>query len=194
MQPVTREDLPGLEEYLRQRDETRRRIIELRRRRRVPLGELVSLSFENRETVIYQICEMMRIEHITDPVRLQEEIDIYNDLIPAQGQLSATLFIEVPDQSQIREVLNRMVGVDEHLILAVDEVEVPGQSEPGRSTAEKTASVHYVKFDLPPEAQARWREGGAHVEIRCDHPRYRRLAVLTPEQVQALAEDFGPKA
>ncbi len=194
MQPVTRADIPSLEGYLAHRDDIRRSMIALRNRRRVALGELVSLAFENRETVAYQICEMMRIEHITDPVKLGEEILTYNDLIPKERELSATVFIEVPDPSQVRGVLNRLVGVDEHLTLYVDGIAVVGESEPGRSTEEKTASVHYVKFALPEEARDRLgaaARGGRDVvvELASDHPRYRRQTVLTAEQVAELARD-----
>lgn len=196
MRPVTRADIPSLERYIERRPEIRKAMIALRNRRRVALGELVSLSFENRDTVTYQICEMMRIEHITDPIKLGDEIVTYNDLIPKAGQLSATLFIEVPDQSLVREVLNRLVGVDEHLTLYVDGIAVPGESEPGRSTAEKTASVHYVKFTLPEPAQERLRAAAAgdtavQVELVSDHPRYRRQAVLTQEQLRELAQDLA---
>lgn len=199
MQPVTRQDIPSLASYDQHRDEVRREMIALRKRRRIALGELVSLAFENRETVTYQICEMMRIEHITDPLKLGDEILTYNDLVPKDGQLSATLFIEVPDQSQVREVLNRLVGVDEHLTLYVDGIAIPGESEPGRSTEEKTASVHYVRFTLPQSARERFlgtrREAsGVTVELASDHPRYRRQAVLTSAQVEELARDLADDA
>lgn len=199
MEKVTRKDIPSLETYVAHRDEVRREIIALRKRRRVSLGELVSLSFENRETVTYQICEMMRIEHITDPVKLGEEILTYNDLIPKASQLAATLFIEVPDPSQVRDVLNRLVGVDEHLVLYVDGIAVPGESEPGRSTEEKTSSVHYVRFTLPDAVRERFLQvagasGGASVELASDHPRYRRQATLTSVQVEELARDLAGDA
>jgi len=198
VRPVTRADIPSLESYIERRPEIRKAMIALRNRRRVALGELVSLSFENRDTVTYQICEMMRIERITDPVKLGDEIVTYNDLIPKAGQLSATLFIEVPDQNLVREVLNRLVGVDEHLTLYVDGIAVHGESEPGRSTEEKTASVHYVKFTLPESAQERLRaaalDSSVQVELVSDHPRYRRQAVLTQEQLRELAQDLADEA
>ncbi|MCL6595260.1 MAG: DUF3501 family protein [Firmicutes bacterium] len=190
MRPVTRDEIPDLDEYEARREAVRAEMIRVRARRRVELGELVSLGFENRDTVRYQVCEMMRAERIRDERRLMEELEVYNDLIPGPGQLSCTLFIEVPDQSQIRTVLNRMVGVDEHLTLRVGDVAVPGESEPGRSTLEKTASVHYVKWTLPPEAQRRMRAGEGAVEIACDHPNYRRSVMLTPAQVAELARDL----
>lgn len=196
MQPVTRADIPSLETYRAHRDEVRTKMIALRKERRVELGELVSLAFENRETVTYQVCEMMWIERIQDAVKLGEEILTYNDLIPGAGQLSATLFIEVPDPGQVRDTLNRLVGVDEHLTLYVDGLPTPGESEPGRSTEEKTASVHYVKFTLSAEAQARLAraasgDDGVTVELTSDHPRYRRQRVLSARQVQQLAQDLA---
>lgn len=191
MERVRLSEIPSLEDYEAERDAIRAGMIRLRRRRRVALGEMVSLAFENRQTVHYQVCEMMRAEHIQEPARLGEEIEVYNELIPAPGQLSCTLFIEVPDQTQIRAVLNRLVGVDEALVLRVGDIAVRGESEPGRSTLEMTASVHYVRWTLAPEAQALLRRGGAQVEIVCEHPAYRRGVVLTAEQVAELAQDLG---
>jgi hypothetical protein len=190
MRPVTLDELPTLDDYEQRRNAIRAEMIRLRGRRRIQLGELVSLGFENRDTVRYQVCEMMRAEHIRDRARLLDELEVYNDLIPAPGQLSCTLFIEVPDQSQIRTVLNRLVGVDEALTLRVGDIAVPGESEPGRSTLEKTASVHYVKWTLPPAARAHFQAGDAPVEITSEHPNYRRGVVLTSEQVAELARDL----
>lgn len=191
MQAVTVADIPNLAAYEANRGAIRAEMIQVRRRRRVLLGEMVSLAFENTRTAQYQVCEMMRAEHIEDAARLQEEIEVYNELIPGPGQLSCTLFIEVPDQSQIRTMLNRMIGVDEALTLRVGDIAVPGESEPGRSTLDKTASVHFVRWTLPPEAQERIKAADAVVEITCDHPNYRRQAVLTSEQVAELARDLA---
>lgn len=190
MRPVTREELPTLDEYEKRRDEVRAAMIRLRGRRRIDLGDVVSLGFENRETVRYQVCEMMRAEHMAEAHRLDSELEVYNDLLPGANQLSCTLFIEVPDQSQIRAVLNRMVGVDEHVVLEVGDDAVPGESEPGRSMLEKTASVHYVKWTLPETAAQHLRAGDREVAIRCDHPNYRVRTVLTQEQVAELAKDL----
>ncbi len=190
MRPVTRDEIPTLEAYEARRDAERVRMIGVRRRRRVALGDLVSLGFENRETVLYQVCEMMRAERMTEAHRLDEELEVYNDLLPAAGQLSCTLFIEVPDPSQIRTVLNRLVGVDEHVSLVVGDAVVPGESEPGRSMLEKTASVHYVKWTLPEEARRHIVAGDRPVAIVCDHPNYSARADLAPEQLAELARDL----
>jgi hypothetical protein len=190
MRAVTRDEIPSLEAYERARDAERARMIEVRRRRRVALGDLVSLGFENRQTVIYQVCEMMRAERMVEAHRIDEELAVYNDLLPAPGQLSSTLFIEVPDQSQIRTVLNRLVGVDEHVSLVVGDHVVPGESEPGRSMLEKTASVHYVRWTLPEEARRQMRAGDVPVAFVCDHPNYAVRAVLDAAQVRELVGDL----
>lgn len=191
MRPVTRDEIPTLERYEARRNEVRAEMIRVRARRRVALGDLVSLGFENRETVLYQVCEMMRAEHMVEPHRLDEELAVYNDLLPASGQLSCTLFIEVPDPAQIRTVLNRLVGVDEHVSVRVGDTVVKGESEPGRSMLEKTASVHYVKWTLPEEAQRHLRAGDRPVEIVCDHPAYAARTLLSAEQVAELARDLS---
>ena len=94
VRPVTVNDIIGLERYEKMRDEFRRRIIELKQRRRVAVGDRITLVFENHDTVLFQIQEMLRAERIADVDRIREEIEVYNELIPAEGELSATLLIE----------------------------------------------------------------------------------------------------
>lgn len=195
MRPLTMEDIKPLDEYLKERDERRRRAIALRNRRRVTLGDRVSLGFENRETLAYQVQEMMCAERMRDPKKIQEEIDTYNQLIPERNELSATLFIEIPDQSLIRQELHRFAGIEEAVFVAL-----PGgrrvQGEPDehrskeRRGEETTASVHYLRFHLGEEGSRQFLEGKGRVAVEIDHPRYRERAVIDGETWESLAGDL----
>lgn len=180
----------SLAAYDAKRDDIRKHMIEVRRRRRVQIGPRVSLGFENRETVIYQVHEMLHAERISEPARIEEELATYNDLLPNQNELSATLFIEVPDAAVIRETLNLMIGVDELVRLRLGDWRGTGQSEPGRSTLEKTASVHYVRFPLGAKGAQRLREASLEdVEFEIDHPHYTARTGLHDAQLKELQAD-----
>ena len=118
MNRITLADIKNLVEYEKVRERMRADVIALKQRRRVPLGENLTLLFENRETVIYQVQEMARTERIVDDAKLQEEIDAYEPLLPEQGELSATLFIEIPGiatlpPAEARTAVNRFQGIRE---------------------------------------------------------------------------------
>src|SRR6187549_718216 len=112
MRKVVIDDILGSASYEIVRQDFRRRIIELKKKRRVSIGNKVSLLFENRDTVIFQIQEMLRVERISDLDKIREEIAIYNQLIPDSRELSATLFIEIEDQAHLREELVRFQGIE----------------------------------------------------------------------------------
>src|SRR5574342_1085292 len=133
MKKVALEDLVGLAAYEKVREEARQKIIELKKYRRVSVGDKVTLVFENRDTVIFQIQEMMRAEKITDLDKIREEIEVYNELIPGPRELSATLFLEIEDQSQLREELLKFLGIDESVYLKVGDDSIHARFEEGRS-------------------------------------------------------------
>jgi hypothetical protein len=172
------------------RDDMRRRIMEIKRPRRISLGPIVTLVFENRATLIFQIQEMLRAEHIETQDKIQAEIDIYNDLIPEPAQLSATLFVEITEQADIRPLLERMVGIDEHITLCIGEHAVAAEFEPGRSEADRISSVQYIRFTLPPAAMTALRTPGTPLVLVSDHPRYDHRIELGEETRQSLAGDL----
>jgi hypothetical protein len=172
------------------REDMRRRVIELKRHRRVALGDTVTVVFENRQTMIFQIEEMLRAEHIEEPARIQAEIDVYNSLLPDAGQLSATLFVEITDPARIRPVLNRLVGIDEHVTLEVGGERVRATFEAGRSEEDRISSVQYLRFTLPAAAQAALGAEGAPLALVCDHPQYAARVVLSDEGRRSLAGDL----
>ncbi len=179
MNPLTADGLIGYAEYETQREEFRRRIIALKQARRVTVGPKLSLVFENRETLQFQVQEMIRAERIVDPRKIQEELDVYNALLPEVGELSATLFIEITDSDDIKRDLDAFMGIDhgQTLALVADGQVVHGVFEGGHSNEEKISAVHFVRFH-PTTA---WRQAVARADapvvIRVAHRGYRAECV-----------------
>jgi Protein of unknown function (DUF3501) len=189
MKKVELGDIIGNAAYEKIRDKSRQRIIELKQRRRIAVGDKVTLVFENRDTVIFQIQEMMRAEKISDLDKIREEIDVYNELIPAPGDLSATLFLEIEDQTHLREDLLKFLGIDESVYLKVGDHSIHARFEEGHSKEDKISAVQYVKFPFS-EAPLQAFVKGEKAELVIDHPNYRASAVLEPATRQSLMEDL----
>lgn len=153
MTPLTQDDLLSHAEYETQRQTFRQRIIALKKRRRISLGPLVTMVFENRETIQFQIQEMVRIERIFDSHKIQEELDVYNALIPKHGELSATLFIEITEDEGIQPTLNSFQNLDRDRTLAihVGNQTVFAEFEAGHSKEDKISAVHFIRFRPDPE-------------------------------------------
>jgi hypothetical protein len=189
MKPVIIDDILGFNAYEKVRQEFRQKIIALKKRRRVSLGDKISLVFENRETVIFQIQEMLRAERISDLDKIREEIAVYNELIPSPSELSATLFIEIEDQSHLRDDLLKFLGIDEAVFLKVGEHTIRAAFEEGRSKEDKISAVQYVRFKLDGDARQAFLEGKS-VELSVAHENYQAKTVLSPEIHNALAADL----
>ena len=185
MKPLTQGSLIGYAEYEQQRDEYRRRIIALKRIRRLSIGPKVTLMFENRETVQFQIQEMVRAERIVDPAKVQEELDIYNALLPASRELSATLFIEITDSADVKRELDAFQGIDRGQTLSVEAGSHRSFAtfEGGHSKEEKISAVHFVRFPLSEEMVAELRRSDGPVRIRIEHVHYQADA-LVPEALR----------
>jgi hypothetical protein len=194
---VERGEIKDLVAYEKAREGLRAEVIQLKRHRRVAVGPNLTLLFENRETVLFQIQEMVRTERLVDDGRIQEEVDVYNALMPETGELSATLFIEIPElvrmsQEQVRETVNRFQGLDrDSVFLQVDGLRVPARFESGQSKEEKMAAVHYVRFALPEAARAALGAAAADVRLVVEHPHCRAEAVLGAETRKSLREDLS---
>ncbi len=190
---LTLDDILDVRAYERDRDAYRRRIIDLKARRRLHLGTFVSVVFENRETIRSQIQEMARAEHLTTDEEIQTELDIYNSLIPEAGRLCATLFIELTSDDSMREWLPQLVGIERSLVLRLaDGREIrsypEAQHEAQLTRADITSAVHYLHFDVSPAEVAELEAGGA--TLVCDHPAYREEIVLTRVNVAELVADL----
>jgi len=191
MRRVGLDDIMGLPAYEKVREQFRRRIIELKKRRRVSVGDKVSLVFENRDTVIFQIQEMLRAERITDLDKIREEIEVYNSLIPEPGELSATLFLEIEDQSHLREELLKFLGVDEAVFLKIgNQHSIHAKFEEGHSKEDKISAVQYVKFPFTQGQILAFANGPGDAILLIDHPNYRARASIEPEVRKSLAGDL----
>jgi hypothetical protein len=189
MNKITLDDILGFAAYEQVRREFRDDIIDKKKKRRVSVGDKVCFVFENRDTVIFQIQEMVRVERIADLDKIREEIAVYNELIPNPGELSATLFLEIEDQTHLREDLLKFLGIDEVVFLNVGGYSIRGRFEEGHSKEDKISAVQYVRFPFEPAACRAFMDG-EKAELMIDHLNYKASAVLTPEVQKSLAEDL----
>ena len=175
MKTLRADELISIEEYDRRRESFRAGIITLKQRRRISVGPLMTLVFENRETLRFQIQEMIRAERIVDPVKIQDELEVYNALLPDPGELSATLLIEIIDEADVKERLDQFMGLDHGnkvAITAGGEV-VFGEFEGGRSHETKISAVHFVRFRPTVSMKHTFADLTRPVTIRVDHGGYR---------------------
>jgi hypothetical protein len=192
---LTIDDIVDQRAYEREREDFRRHVIALKRRRRVGVGPFVTVVFENRDTIRFQIQEMARVEKIITDRGIQTELDTYNPLIPEPGQVSATLFLELTDKSQLEEWLPKLVGIETEVELRlgpsgqrrvrcrVDEAHLRQLTR-----EETTASVHYVHFDLDADEVAAFADGP--VTLAVTHPAYAHEVELSDETRAELLEDL----
>jgi hypothetical protein len=196
MKKVQLSEVRNIAEYEKAREGMRREIIALKKKRRVHVGENLTFLFENRETVLFQVQEMVRTERIVDDPRIQEEVDAYNALIPDEGELSATLFIEIPELSrmsldEVRRTVNRFQGLDrEGVRLVVGDLSLSARFEQGHSSEEKMAAVHYLRFAVPESAQRALADPAVPVRIVVDHPSYRAEAPVIEDVRRQLLTDL----
>ena len=186
-------DILDLRAYERVRDERREEIIELKRRRRVQLGTVVTLMFENRATMQSQIHEMMRAEKVVRDEQILEELHAYNPLIPEAGQLSATLFIELTTPEQMLEWLPKLVNIESSIVFKLsDGSTVTAITEEGHAETltrdNVTAAVHYIRFEFTPQQVEAFASGD--VEILCVHPAYIEVANLPQFVIDELLTDL----
>ena len=190
MDKVSLNDIVGASAYEEKRESFRREIIELKKHRRVAVGDKVSLVFENRATVIFQIQEMLRAERIRDLDKIREEIEVYNELVPDPGELRATLFLEIEDQTDLRRELLKFLGIDERVFLMIGaDHTVRARFEEGRSKEDKISAVQYIAFRLTPEEAEALRDRDARVVV--DHENYRAEALLTDAARAELLRDLA---
>jgi len=190
MKQLERSDLLNTEDYLKERELRRTQVIALRKLRRIQVGDRLSFVFENRDTVRYQIQEMMRVERITDDGKIQHEIDTYNELIPEPGSLSATMFIEITETEKIKAVLDTMQGLDRlnTVFFQINGDKVFAEFEPGHSKEDRISAVHYVKFRFSQDQIAHFKDSQVRLVVR--HPADQAETVLSSAQKLELAEDF----
>ena len=218
MNPLTHDQLFSLEQYARVRPEFRAKVIAHKKNRIVAVGPNATLHFEDRLTMQYQVQEMLRLERMFEPEAIQEELDVYNPLIPDGSNWKATFMIEFPDEAERKVRLAQLLGIEKAVWVQVgagpSQADAPpGDSEPGlrargannladfarvtpianedldRETEDKTASVHFLRFELTPDMCAAVKAGAA-IRIGIDHPGYPAETTLAPAVRDSLAADL----
>jgi hypothetical protein len=190
---LTREDLFSLEKYAEVRQAFRARVMEHKKNRRVALGDHAALYFEDALTMQYQVQEMLRIERIFEAQGIQEELDVYNPLVPDGSNWKATFMVEYPDEAERRQALARLLGIEEAVWVRVagfDKVRPISNEDLDRSAPDKTASVHFMRFELTPQMCAAAKSGVA-ISAGIDHENYHAQLTLTGETRNALTADLA---
>ena len=190
MKPIERGEILGLAEYEAIRPHFRARVIDEKKRRRVPLGPRATVLFENRDTVLMQIQEMLRTERITRPSAIQHEIDTYNEFVPGARELSCTVMIEIDEKEEREKFLADARGLEGAFAIEAGGESCPGHTTPDRILPDRASAVIYLKFPLGERAAAAIA-GGEAVTLRVDHAAYRATAALPPALVAELAEDLA---
>lgn len=189
--PITRRDIQGPALYGPTRDDQIRRVIELKRARRVAIGDRVSLVFENRDTLTSQIEEICRAENLTSEAQIADEIAVYNQLMPTETSLSATLFIELTTDVDPHAALRRLVGLDEHVVLHIGPHAIRAAFEAGRSTHDRISAVQYTRYPLTDAARAALSAPGTRLTVEIDHPNYCHRAACPEATRASLAADYA---
>ena len=193
MHKLASDQLLTLESYARQRKDFRARVMAHKKRRTVHLGEHMTLLFEDRLTVQYQVQEMLRVERIFEPEGIADELEAYNPLIPDGQNLKVTLLIEYPDIDERQRALSALRGIEHVIQLTVSghaAVRAIADEDLERSNESKTSAVHFLRFELAPAMIAAWRTG-AVVTLAVDHPGYDARVALDADTRVALAADFA---
>jgi hypothetical protein len=193
MSKLTLNDILDSRAYERVRDEFRSRVMEIKRRRRIHLGTIITLMFDSRDTMQLQIQEMIRVEHINTDAGVEDELRAYNPLIPEPGQLCATMFIELTSDDQLREWLPKLAGIERAVEIQLGDGSIvighlDAQHEASLTRENVTAAVHYLYFDFTPEQVEEFAKGNCKVVISL--PAYREEQYLLDSTVQELLGDL----
>lgn len=192
VRPITRRDIKGPAMYAHIRDDYRQRVIELKKSRRIFIGDIVEIVFDNRLTLTMQVEEICRLENLTTDAQIEEEIRINNELMPTEDSLAATMFLVLPhDDPGTPQRMRDLVGVDEHVILHIGPHAIRGAFEPGRSTDEKISAVQYTRYPLSPEAKQALQTPGTPIALEIDHPKYSYRVQCSEDLRASLAADYG---
>lgn len=191
---ISRSDLVALPTYRQGREEYLQKMIQYKKSRRLKLGSNISLLFENRQTVLFQIQELAHNEDLTDPNELDEYINIYSGMLPRDNEISATLFIERDNQGELTKLLKQLKGIEHHLFLQIGDEKLSGVFEEEHEDREFTTSVHYLKFPLTDTAHAYLTNGSYEhesVKVLLDHPNLQIETPLSADHIAALAKDLA---
>jgi Protein of unknown function (DUF3501) len=193
MRPITKHEILPFEQWERVRRVLRPLFINEKERRRFAVGSHITLLFENSQTVWYQIEEMLRAEKIWEPEAVRHEIDTYNELLPARGELSATILIEYPDQIERDAALRGLVGLQQHFWLNAGDHRIPAKFDENEMNAEQISAVQFVHFPLEATDAENLVQlaGMGRLAVVVDHPRLTAEAPIGVPLARALADDLG---
>jgi len=190
---LERQDLLTLEEYAEKRSEIRKNTIQIKKLREVHLGDHIRMIFENKQTVQYQIQEMLRIEKIFESSGIQEELDVYNSLVPDGSNLKATMMIEYSDVAERIVALSQLIGVEKSIYFQVgdhEKVFAICNEDLERETDVKTSAVHFMRFEFDQKMISAFGSGEA-VKVGSSHTKYDFEITLDSESQEALSKDFN---
>jgi len=193
MNALTHDKLYSLEQYARIRPAFRAKVMEHKKQRRVPLGDHAALYFEDALTMQYQVQEMLRLERIFEEEGIQDELDVYNPLIPDGSNWKATFMVEYEDEQERKQALARLIGIEKTIWVQVEghpKVHPIANEDLERETEDKTASVHFLRFELSPTVVTAVKQG-ATVRAGIDHAGYHCETQLTPQVRASLTDDLG---
>ncbi len=178
--PLTLDDIADQRAYERERDQFRAQVIAVKKLRRISVGPVVTLTFESRLTMRFQVQEMARTERMVSDQQIQHELDVYNRLVPSAGELSATLFLELTSEEELRTWLPRLVGIETACELRIGTgpsaeviVSAPEEEHQANLTrAATTSAVHYVRFHFTEAQSAAFTQPEVEVRLVVNHPEY----------------------
>lgn len=192
MRPIDRNEILPIGDYEQVRDHFRARVIHEKRPRRVKIGDHLSAVFENRDSVLLQIQEMLRTERISSEPAIKHEIETYNALIPGENELSVTLFVEIPERELRDRMLIELAGLERHVGIDVNGERLMATSEPRPGAVDdRTTAVHYLKIPLSEAAAGMLKQRRAAASLVVTHPRYEARADLSEATLAKLAEDLS---
>jgi len=193
MKSLASDTLMNIIEYEKVRHTYRQDIIAYKKNRRISLGPNIMLTFENEKTLTFQIQEIMRAERLVHDEQIQEEVDVYNTIMPPENGLSATLFIEVVEEAKIRPVLNKFIGLTDHqtLYLDINGEKVYAEFEQGREEENKISSVHYVQFLFSNEQKNNFTDSESETKLGIDYKDYKYTETVPDGLQRSLCGDLS---
>lgn len=190
---ISKQDIIPLNTYRQGREEYVEKMIDYKNNRRIQLAENISILFENKNTVLFQILELLNSEDLEDPEEINEYIEIYEGMLPGENELSATLFIELDDQEKLTDLLIKLKGIEHHLAITVGSETNQAVFEEEHDDRDFTTSVHYLKFPLTQTAKDLFINGSADtldVKLILNHPNLAATVTLSPDNISSLQKDL----
>ena len=193
MKLIAADTLLNIIEYEKVRHTYRQDIIAYKKNRRISLGPNVMLTFENEKTLTFQIQEIMRAERLVHDEQIQEEVDVYNTIMPPENGLSATLFIEVVEEEKIRPVLNKFIGLTDRqtLYLDINGEKIYAEFEQGREEENKISSVHYIQFLFSNEHKNNFTDSESETKLGIDYKDYKYTETVPDGLQRSLCGDLS---